>query len=315
MLVKEERDSDIEDLINRSYRLFEIGEFSDAKSLLDEAYALDFENAEVRSALRACGFWTERMRKLDALGDDGTRGDYLRRQWKHFTDRYAKGFEHPLQEGTARLKKCVLGRALEYYSERAGSGNDPEILLRAGRCHKALGRYEDCISAFERALVDEGRTNPRLLAELADAYALIGESRAAKVLMREAMFLDSGGIDLSEIESPLFRRLIERVGTVEDPESPGFPEWLPVYGTIWGVLDVSRELNPVEYGKLKQAIYALKSEMADGDGQGCLAPRLINHYFRLIDHYRSAGMDRTAVDEALIEIKLLSPSIHRDYFG
>ncbi len=315
MLVKKERNSEIDDLLSRSYHLFEAGDFSGARTLLDEAHARDFEDREVRSALRACGFWAERMRNLDALDDDGTRGDYLRRQWKHFADRYSKGLEHPMQEGADRLKKCVLGRAIDCYSRRSASGNDTEAYLQAGRCQKALGRYEDCIAAYEEALSGDGRTDSRVLAELADAYALIGETKAAKVMMREAMFLDAGSIEQDEIASPLFRRLIERTGTAVDPNGPDFREWLPVYGEIWGVLDVSRELSPVEYGKLKQSIYALKNEIADGDVHKCLTPRLINRYFRLIAYYRSAGTDRTAIDEALIEIKLLSPSIYKEYYG
>ena len=87
-----------------------------------------------------------------------------------------------------------------------------------------------------------------------------------------------------------------------------------MYGAIWGVLDVKRELSPVEYGKLKQAIYAMKSEIADGDERGVLTPRLINHYFRLIDHYQSAGADRSAIEEAMISVKLLSPSVYMTYF-
>ena len=313
MLVERERNSDIDDLLSRSYRFFEIGDFPGARGLLDEAHSLDFEDAEVRTALRACGFWAERMRTFDALDDDGARGDYLRRQWKHFTERYSKDFEHPLEEGSDCLKKCVFGKALDCYSRRGGS--DPEALRRAARCHKALGRYENCISALEGALSADGRPNAGLLAELADAYALIGETKAAKVMMREAMFLDAGSIELDEIVSPMFRRLIDGLAAVIEPEDHGFAEWLPVYGEIWGVLDVSRELSPVEYGKLKQSIYALKSERADGDGRGNLTPRLINHYFRLIDHYRSAGVERSAIDEVLIEIKLLSPTIHGEYFG
>jgi hypothetical protein len=112
----------------------------------------------------------------------------------------------------------------------------------------------------------------------------------------------------------MFRRLIERLNEEKEIGDPSFPEWLAVYGTIWGVLDVSRELNPVEYGKLKQSIYALKSEIADGDKKGSLTPRLVNHYLRLIDHYQNSGSDRSSIEEALMNIKLLVPSIYRTYF-
>ncbi len=191
---------------------------------------------------------------------------------------------------------------------------DASVLFKAGRCLKILGRYEKSISTLERALREAGDSDARLLVELADTYAMVGETKAAKVLMREALFVEAGALELNEITSPLFRRLIERLATVRNREDVSFVEWLPVYGAIWGVLDVRRELSPVEYGKLKQAVYALKSEIANGDEQGELTPRLINHYFRLIDHYQSIGADRMAIDEAMISIKLLSPSIYMTYF-
>ncbi len=314
MLKEKERSSDINNLITRSYHFFETGDFIEARSLLDEAHSLDFEDLEVRSALRACGFWNQRLKSLEALNGNGPRGDYLRRQWNHYNSRYRTGFDHPLDEGSARLKKWVHNEALEYFRRQASESSDSEALLQAGRCRKVLGRYEECISTLEEAVRLTGNKDSRLLAELADTYALIGESQPAKVLMREALFLDAGKVELDEIVSPLFRRLIDRLGKELDCNDTGFPEWLPVYGTIWGVLDVRRELNPVEYGKLKQTIYALKSEIADGDEQGSLTPKLINQYFRLIDHYQSTGADRSAIDEVLINIKLLSPAIYRTYY-
>lgn len=314
MLVKKERSSDINNLITRSYQLFETGEFDKARSLLDEAHALDFEDFEIRSALRACGFWLQRQQSLEAINGNGPRGDYLCRQWRQFVDVYRSGFDHPLDEGSSRLKRWVHTLALEYYGRQASESSDSEALLQAGRCRKELGRYEECIATLEEAVRLNGNNDSRLLAELADTYALIGESQPAKVLMREALFLDAGKVELSEIVSPLFGRLIERLGKEVNKESPGFTEWLPVYGALWGVLDVKRELSPVEYGKLKQAIYALKSEIADGDKQGILMPKLLNHFFRMIDHLQSTGAERSAIDEVLMNIKLLSPDIYRNYF-
>jgi len=314
MLVKNERNSDIEKLISRSYRLFETGNFLEAQGVLNEAHTLDFENEEIKSALRACGFWQQRVLSLESLAGDGPRGDYLRRQWNHYVSRYRTGFSHPLDEGSARLKRWVHEKALEHYRRQSAMSTDSEALLQAGRCLKALGRYEESISTFEEALRSAGKEDARILADLADTYAMIGETKAAKVLMREALFLGASKIDLEEIASPLFRRLIDRLSEIRDVKSADFIEWLPVYGAVWSVFDVKRELTAVEYGKLKQTIYALKSEIADGDRNGCLTPRLINLFIRLIDHYQSSGADRSVIEEALINIKLLSPSVYREYF-
>ncbi len=312
--VENEHSAEIKKLITGSYQYFDAGDFNKSRELLDQAHKLDFENSEVRSALRACGYWDQRLQSLEKLKSDVDRGNYLRRQWHHYQCSYRTGFNHPLDEGSARLKRWVHNTALTYYLKYASDFSDSEAILQAGRCRKALGRYEESITTLEEAVRMSGEEDSRLLAELADTYALIGESQSAKVLMREAMFLDAGSIELDEIHSPLFQRLIERLKRERDIGDPGFAEWLPVFGSIWGVLDIKRELSPVEYGKLKQRIYSLKNELVDGDKLGRLTPKLINHYFRLIDHYQFTGAGRPAVDEVLMEIKLLSPAIYRNYF-
>src|SRR3990170_4351423 len=49
------------------------------------------------------------------------------------------------------LKYHVFGRALENYLALYNESelNDPEILLRIGRCHKGRGNYESAISFLE----------------------------------------------------------------------------------------------------------------------------------------------------------------------
>ncbi|MCG8454495.1 MAG: hypothetical protein MI717_15085 [Spirochaetales bacterium] len=299
-------------MITRSYRYFESGDFGNAQRMLEQAHAQDFENREIQGALRACGFWARRVEGLEKLPPGGTKGDELRRQWKAFEGRYPQNFDHPFEGGVAALRSWVYTSALDSYLRQ--SETDAEALFQAGRCHKVLGGYEQAISTIEMAIREAGKQEARSLAELADVYALVGETRAAKVLMREALFLNAPEVECEELASPLFRRLIQRLEQELDENDPGFAEWLPVYGTLWGVFDVKRELSAVEFGKLKQRIYALKSEIADGDAERRLKPRLINHYFRMIDHYQSASADRSAIEEVLMEIKLLSPGIYRKYF-
>jgi hypothetical protein len=87
-----------------------------------------------------------------------------------------------------------------------------------------------------------------------------------------------------------------------------------VYGTIWGVFSVKREMKPLEFGKLKQAIHQLEKECAAGGaGREILVPRLLNRYFWLIDHYMSAGEPRERVEEVLAKIRELDPRVHAEY--
>jgi tetratricopeptide (TPR) repeat protein len=221
----------------------------------------------------------------------------------------------------------VFGKALEHYSALAGDPDnpDPEILLRIGRCHKIRGNFEGAINILEEASRLR-REEAVILAELADCYSLVNETRAAKVFFREAFFLDCRGVELAYLESPLIQRLVAKLR--ERFSEAEIRDWIPVYGTIYGLFNVKRELRPLELGKLKQAIYQLEKDVeqaaagaAPGRASGrpgspaATAPvaRLINHYFWLIDHYLASGEERPKIEEVLERIKALDPVVFKEY--
>jgi hypothetical protein len=91
-------------------------------------------------------------------------------------------------------------------------------------------------------------------------------------------------------------------------------EWIPVYGRLWGVFSVKRELKPIEFGKLKQSIFTLETECRGNPGQSAtLKPRLINRYFWLIDYYESKREDPDLIEEVLLKIKVTDAEIYERY--
>ena len=76
------------------------------------------------------------------------------------------------------------------------------------------------------------------------------------------------------------------------------------------------EIN-IEVGKLKQAVFSLENELKEsGSNPAILIPRLINHYFWLVDYYVNSNDDdrtRTSINEILLKIKYLDPKIHELY--
>jgi tetratricopeptide (TPR) repeat protein len=192
------------------------------------------------------------------------------------------------------------------------TGGDPYLLLQVGRCFKGAGNYERAIEWLERAN-RESRDDARIMAELADCYSLVNESRAAKVFFREAFSVDAQAVDLAGLESPLVQRLAARLRS-KGWREPLLNEWMPVYGAIWGVFNVKREMKPLEFGKLKQAIYHLEKECgAPGPEREMAVPRLINRYFWLIDHYMTTGEPRERIDETLEKLRGVDPAVHEEY--
>ena len=153
-----------------------------------------------------------------------------------------------------------------------------------------------------------------ILSELADAYALSGEVRLAKVFFREALFKNASEIEMCFLESEIINALVTKVAAI-GYTGEELLEWLPVYGTLDGILNVKRELKALELGKLKQSIYMLENELREKDvkNKKLLVPRLINYYFWLIDHYMNGTVEKSKIDEILLRIKLLDEKIYDRY--
>jgi tetratricopeptide (TPR) repeat protein len=302
------RENEAIQVLNKVYLNFREGEFKEAAARLEQALTVDFESVDISNALKCANFWLEREERQAGISGDYERGEYYLAQWRVFSG-FISRMESLSERCLFTIKYYVFGRALEHY-QAVGAGGDPadaEILFRIGRCHKCRGNYESAISCLEQAS-QQKRDAAAILAELADCYSLVNESRFAKVFFREAFFLDPEGIELSFLESPMIQRLMTKLRSrFADAE---IPEWLPVYGSIYGLFNVKRELRPLELGKLKQAIYQLEKDV---ESKPRLVPRLINHYFWLIDHYQTSGEDRQRIDEILAKLKGLNPEVYREY--
>jgi tetratricopeptide (TPR) repeat protein len=305
----------VDDMLDRACTSLRSADFEVAQRLFEQALSVDFDHPKVLYALKCSRFFDEWRARLEALEDPLERGDAWIVSYKAF-----KSFECSIGERFEELAfafKCFAfsqaQRCYERFVEREG-GTDVarDAGLRLGRCKKARGDFEGALGEFEKAAASS-KEDAEILAELADAYALINESRFAKALFREAFFIDPSRIDLSLLEAPLIRLLIDRVEALGYAERE-IPEWVPVYGAIWGVFSVRRELKAVEVGRLRQSVYQMENEVKDGRGDLAVAiPRLINRYFWQIDHFIAVKEDRKRIEETLLKVKLLDPAIHKQY--
>ncbi len=304
---------DISALLKDAYARFKAGQFESAVGVLERALAVDYEHPEILTAMKSAHFWLDRLDRIEEIDDDFERGEYLFKQWSVFCE-FLEGEADSQDRGVYAVRQWVFGRALgSFLRVHDGSaGSDPDLLHRIGRCYKGKGDYKQALEYFE-ACSRQRSDDPQVLAQLADCYAFINEMKASKVFFREAFFLDPQRIELPSLECTMMHRLIDQVRS-EGREGPALPEWVPVYGVVFGVFNVKRELRSLEYGKLKQSIYALESRIAEeGRNDVALEPRLLNRYFWLIDHYLAVGDDREKVDEILGKIRTLNPIIYEQY--
>jgi tetratricopeptide (TPR) repeat protein len=172
-----------------------------------------------------------------------------------------------------------------------------------------VGNYDLALKYLQQAWKfkrDDGET----LSELADVNALLEDSIKAKVFFREAFFADPQGVDLRSMESEMILRLRDRVAEL-GYSGRELSEWMPIYGCIFGVFTVKRELKPVELGRLKQSIFSLENEVRSRpENKALLVPRLINRYLWLLDHYENVRADPGLIEETMLKIKIIDSGIH-----
>ena len=313
----------VEALIHKAYASLKDGNADSAAGFLKDALKLDYEHEEVRYALKCLNWWGEKTKPLDSLKDPGEQGGYILSQLEYyyaFLERIGKAnlprgeSDDPCQSA---IKRFVFSLALSYFLGPLQEGvnkPDPLLLLQAGRCCKGAGNLEEALNYLEQASRLKS-DDSAILSELADVNALLGDERAAKVLFREAFYLDPQQIDLSAMKSEMILRLQDRVKEL-GYHGNELAEWVPVWACIWGVFSVKRELKPVELGRLKQSIFFLENEQRSKSGADPLIkPRLLNRYFWLMDHYEHNRKADTSklMEETIVKIKYTDSVIYDRY--
>ena len=317
-----------EEFIQNAYESLKTGNEEAALGFLKEALGIDYEHEEVLYALKCLNWWLEKIYHLDDFYDPYEQGGYILSQWDsyyEFLDRIGDTML-PMKEACDScqyaVKRFVFLRALNFYLTllRDGSNQqDPELLLYTARCYKGAGDWEEALRFLEQAGRLK-RDDSAILSELADVNALLGGTRAAKVLFREAFYIDPQGVDLRGLESEMIRGLLEKVRE-QGYTGEELAEWVPVWGCVWGIFSVKRELKPVELGRLKQSILSLENEyrssVAKSAHSALIKPRLLNRYFWLIDHYESSrdsfGPTSGLIEETMLKIKFIDPIVHEHY--
>ena len=304
--------------LTQAYELLRQGKPAMAKPLLEDALADDLDNEEILFAIRCASFWKEELSAVARLGQPFDRGERIVTGWKQFTS----GLDGSNYEASMHAVGWgIFTLALENYQQHL---EDPQQLLRAeayrkaALCHKQLGSYEVALAYLREAntlleSITKREDAAPILAEMADCYALCGQDNYAKVFFREAFFLAADRIDLQFLDSELILRLIDLVRQYGYPERV-MQEWIPVYGVLYGVLNINRPLRPIEFSNLKRDITSLENEIQSPTSEiALLVPRLINKYFWLIDYYMNINDDREKINDTLRRIRLLNEDVYKRY--
>ncbi|MDR0527050.1 MAG: hypothetical protein LBG79_04440 [Spirochaetaceae bacterium] len=306
----------VEPYIREALLELKAGHADEAVAFLEDALRVDSEDAETLDVLKCLHWWLEKFEAIDGISTPYDEGFFLMGQWPAFYE-----FLETIGSGSERCRYAVRHfvyafalRSFEKVLADPAPRHDPALLLRVGRCYKGVGNYEEALKFLQKA-AQFRQQDGAALAELADVHALLGEEKLAKVLFREAFFIDPEGIDINSLECEMIVRLAERARAM-GVGSKELPLWLPVYGALLGVLSVKRELKRVELGKLNQEVFALEDEVRKNTDDTSAVPRLLNRYLWLLDHYEICEEDESAkISEIQLRIKLIDPQIYDRYMS
>ncbi len=310
--------SNIASIMQAARESLKKGDFEKAGNDLEKALSIDFNEVNVINALKFVNFWIERKARFQGVAGHYERGCFLFKQWKSFTV-FSSRFESDDELTAYAIRHWVFSQSLYHFSQLLDSSAqepenpvEPDLLINIGLCHKNLGDYCRALEYLEAAMQIRPE-DAELMAEVADCYAFINEVRASKIFFREAFFIGPQAIDIYSLESLLIKKLIGRVRSLGFDENM-IKEWIPVYGVLYGVFNIKRELKALELGKLKQLINTLEHQLEDDhENRDTVIPRLINKYFWLIDYYVSISDSKDRIEDVLKKINKINPAVYELY--
>ena len=287
----------------QAYNLMEEGNLAQARPILYDAIEFDLDNKELHFAYWCCNFWIPHL-DTESLLSNLDKGNRILARWIEFSETLEEEDKNKASPSKIRpqshpravyaTKHGVFSLALASFKavestliddQTVTIAQKSDVLSKIGICYKELGEYD---SALEYLKIKANALSPNsaaIYAEMADCFALSGEEKQAKLFFREAFFLDAQKIELAFLESQLIRAVIEQAKTKGGAKG-ALLEWIPVYGELTHVFNIKHEFRLQEVGKLQQDIYARENELKDpSNSPQILVPKLINMYFRLIDHY------------------------------
>ena len=178
------------------------GRISDAYDLFITILNEDYSNLIAETGLKICKYWANRLSTIEN-NTPYNKGKMLYEEWKRF-EKHLEAQKNISMKVINAIMFFVFNTALQYLKKDIQDNRivDIPVLFLTGMSYKKIGDFSNAIIYFERVIKND-RNNSNAYANLADCYALIDEDKKAKVLFREAFFIDPFSIDIESLKEDL----------------------------------------------------------------------------------------------------------------
>lgn len=313
-------DDPILNAINEVYQLIEGGDFSAAVAKIDELMDVNADYPGLIEAYRVAKFWLNRNRELQALEEGKETAEFLMKEWGYFSE-YA---EEKQMLNSAAYRSCmrhIFRKAAEHYQhafrEQQDTSSNFQFLLNLGDCFLRLEEYRLAIDTLEFAR-SSYRSNARLMATLGEAYFHTGDVPKSLLCFREAFFIDPSEIDLSILKAKPILDCIEIVKQ-HRPDPANIAEWVPIYGFLFDIFYVKRNLSAHQVESIEKDIYNLevtfqkmnKTQVEESN----IVPRLVNKYLWLLDYYTLQNYNFENIAQIRERLLKIDRNLFQEYFS
>ncbi|MBN2544920.1 MAG: tetratricopeptide repeat protein [Spirochaetes bacterium] len=311
---KIKNDLDLVNLINSSLDLLKIGEFNRAIISFNNALKQNYSNLIAESGIKCCKYWIARLNKFNNLNESYKKGKTLLEEWFKF-ENFIQTIKNIQSKVTTNIMHFIFNTALDEFKKVKLENKifDLDITFNIALCYKKIGNYTEAIKNLAEAMSYEN-DNSNVMCQLADCYALIDEEKKAKLLFREAFFIDPSSIELNLLDSNIINYIIAKIKDYKI-SSNEINYWIPVYGRILGILNIYRELLPIEAAKIKKEILSIENNFGSTlDDDNILKSKLLNlclWYYDFVKYYKK---DKSDLSEIEYKIKNTSEHIYNIFF-
>jgi tetratricopeptide (TPR) repeat protein len=261
------------------------GDFKGAQESFTLLLQQNHANSIAESGIKCCKYWIPRIQKIETTPGGFQKGTLLIDEWKKF-ESFQKSVKSISAKVVSSIMFFIFNHALETLIQDMNRTTmvDSQTLSLIAFSYKKIGDFKNAVQYFSEALQSESH-NSYIMAQLADCFALIDDERKAKILFREAFHIDPSSIELELLDSNIINSIIIKMRE-HGVKQKDLKYWLPVYGRVFNVFSIMRELIPVELARLKQEIFQLEKDLQSGANrhESWLQAQLLNCYLLLYDY-------------------------------
>jgi len=273
--------SDFLKICNHSLILLKDGKFSEALEAFNYILKNKYYNSIAESGVKCCKYWIPRIHKINDLNKN-KKGEIILETWKKF-ENFISSIKNIDKKVKENIMYYIFNKALDSLQDCIKNDIlDFQTAFIIGVSYKKTGEYHKAVYYFMKSLFFNNN-NPNAMSQLADCYALLNEEKKAKLLFREAFFIEPNSIDVELFDSEIINTLILKISELGIDKNE-LAYWIPIYGRVFGIFNIYRELLAEEIIRLKKETINIERIYKNEEDNKKSQLKLLNNYFWLYDY-------------------------------